>query len=227
MGTPVTVENARYFADNLYRQLQDFMSLQAFLNPRFPLPHFRVWAISPDFGVLLLKELLRGKPRRVIELGSGVSTLITAYCLERQGGGRLTSIEHDQAFLEQTEQSLRDHGLTDYVELRHAPLVPLQLEGETFEWYAVDALKVEPGVELLVVDGPPAKNRAYARYPTLPLLQHALATQATVLMDDAARPDERGTIERWCARWPATRHEVVPCEKGASVLRWTAPAAPP
>jgi predicted O-methyltransferase YrrM len=225
MGT-LTVENARYFADNLYRQLQDFTSLQAFLQPRFPLPQFRSWAISPDFGVVLLKELLRGKPRRVMELGSGVSTLISAYCLERQGGGKLLSIDHDEAFLEQTRQSLEDHGLTDYVEIRHAPLQPLQLEHETFEWYAVDALKVEPGIELLVVDGPPARGQSFARYPTLPVLHGVLAERAVVLMDDASRPDESGAIQRWCARWPQTRHDVAPCEKGASILRWSAAALP-
>lgn len=219
MSQPVTVDQARYFTNNLYQQLQAFVTLQTLLQPRFPLPAMRSWAVSPDFGVVLLKELLRNKPRRVMELGSGVSTLITAYCLERQGGGRLLSIDHDEKFLEQTRQSLGDHGLGEFVELRYAPLKPLDLGGTTFTYYEAEALKAEPGIELLTVDGPPGRLQQQARFPALPLLEGLLAPKATVLLDDAARPDEKAIVRSWGERWPEFRHEYGDCEKGVSLLR--------
>lgn len=215
----MSVDQGRYFANNLYRQLQDFISIERILSPRFPLPSMRIWAISPDFGVLLLKELLRDRPRHLMELGSGVSTLLTAYCLERQGNGRLLSIDHDERFLEHTRLALKDHGLESFVELRHAPLVPLELDGESFEYYSPRALEIEPGLELLTIDGPPVRQQANARLPALQLLEGSLAPRATVLLDDAARAGEKAAVASWCARWPAFLHEYVACEKGASILR--------
>jgi predicted O-methyltransferase YrrM len=83
-------------ADNLYQQLESLISVTSILSLRTPLPPMRGWAISPDFGVLLVAEILRKKPRQVLELGSGVSTLLIAYCLEKIGHGRVVSFDHDK-----------------------------------------------------------------------------------------------------------------------------------
>ena len=76
-----------------YRQLEALASLLAVLHPRAPFPPFRGWAVGPDFAVLLLREALTQRPACVVALGSGVSTLVLGYALERTGG-RLVSVEH-------------------------------------------------------------------------------------------------------------------------------------
>src|ERR687891_1928258 len=65
-----------------YPQTETLSSLLAVLRPRAPFPPFRGWAISPDFAVLLLTQVLTRRPARVVELGSGVSTLVLGYALE-------------------------------------------------------------------------------------------------------------------------------------------------
>ena len=75
---------------------------------------------------------------------------------------------------------------------------------------------------LLVVDGPPGTVRPMARYPALPVLLNRLAADATVVMDDARRPDEQAIAERWAAGLPGWRLEFRHTEKGAAILRRTA-----
>jgi hypothetical protein len=86
-----TLAAQKAIADKLYQQLEALTSLTSILPIRYPLPPMRGWAISPDFGVLLVSEILNKKPHVVVELGSGVSTLLIAYCLELVGHGRVVS----------------------------------------------------------------------------------------------------------------------------------------
>lgn len=205
--------------NNLYRQLQEFATLQDLLKPRFPLPAMRRWAISPDFGVLLLSQLMRLRPKVVVELGTGVSTLITGYYLQQVGGGRLIGFDHEAEFLEKTKQSVIDHGLTDYVELHHAPITPQTLKGSVWHWYDMPAGALPEQIDLLVVDGPPGVLQPMARYPALPMLEQHLKPSAVILLDDAARPDEKAIVQRWLNESPRATAEAEDCEKGAVIFR--------
>ena len=71
----------------------------------------------------------RRRPRLALELGSGTSSIWIGYALQRHGGRwcRSTMIRTTR---ERTQTQLRRHGLTETVELRHAPLVPVTV-GDT------------------------------------------------------------------------------------------------
>ena len=68
-------------------------------------------------------------------------------------------------------------------------------------WYDREALVRLPrgGVELLLVDGPPAGTPELerSRYPALGELRPRLAPGAVVICDDALRPGEQWALERW------------------------------
>jgi hypothetical protein len=64
-----------------------------------------------------------------------------------------------------------------------------------FEWYDVEASSL-PTFSLVVCDGPPNFARA-GRYGLVPVLGSRLTSGCTILLDDAARPSERGTLRRW------------------------------
>lgn len=63
--------------------------------PRGSLPSTRGWAASADFLNILQEHLSAHRPRTLIELGSGLTTIVTARTLQQLGGGRLLSIDHD------------------------------------------------------------------------------------------------------------------------------------
>lgn len=206
-------------ADNLYQQLEALTSIISFLPLRMPLPPMRGWAISPDFGILLINEILKHKPRLVLELGSGVSTLLAGYCLEKTASGKLVSYDHDLKYSKQTRTTMTDHALDHLTEIIHAPLTKLALDRGEWDWYDTARMGQDSKIDLLVIDGPPGQIQKISRYPALPVLHEQLADNAVILLDDAARTDESSIVDMWTQEFPEFEYEYRSAEKGASVLR--------
>ncbi len=75
-------------------------------------------------------------------------------------------------------------------------------------------------VDVLIVDGPPAKIGKETRYPAIPRLFDRLADQAIVLVDDAGRPDERKIVRRWVRKFPTLTLDYLRwTEKGTAILK--------
>lgn len=206
-----------------YRQIEALMSLNATLDLRYALPPLRLWSISPDFGLLLAEQVKRQQPNRVLELGSGASTLVVAYALQALGQGKLISVEHNEEFVQRTRRELDKHGLSDWVTLIHAPLTDVTDDESTYRWYDIpDELDLD-GIDMLIVDGPPVEGQKLVRYPALPMLFEHLAEDALVVVDDYLRPDEHRAVNRWLDEFDLETVETIANEKGAAILRRTAP----
>jgi predicted O-methyltransferase YrrM len=152
--------------------------------------------------------------RRIVECGSGFSTMALARLLHRRGG-RLVSLEHDQSWATRVRGELAAAGLAEIAQVVLAPLEPHPLAREGLWWYAQRALRSLPHrVDLLLVDGPPAfePELELSRYPALPVLAERLAPDATVILDDIDRPGERQTLEGW-QRGYGFRFELRPPER--------------
>jgi hypothetical protein len=165
-------------------------------TPRAPMPSSGGFALNPTDLLDLLHLVRTRRPKLVLELGSGTSTVWIAYALEKCGG-RLVSLDHDPGYAEKTRAMLAAHGLTEVAEVRDAPLRPVLLDGRSFPWYDTDALADLRGVELLLIDGPPEKTGPDARYPAMRVLEDKLADTATVVFDDAHRKDEQQALRKW------------------------------
>lgn len=194
-------------------------SLHQLLAFTAPVPFPGGWAASSDLLLELVSQILRLRPQRVVELGSGLSTLVIASALRRIGHGRVVSIDADATYAEQTRAQLALHGLSDYAEVRIAPLKEFEFEGERRPWFDTDALQDLQQVELLFVDGPPTARKADIRYPSLPFFWPRLQPGAVVLCDDAGRTAEAAMAARWQRAMPDADYEALPLDKG--VLRIT------
>jgi len=185
------------------QQSQSLLFLHKHLSNDQPLPAFDSGALFPDAAATLVGLIRTRKPRLVVELGSGTSTLIAALCLRDLGCGRLISLEHDPRYSESTRDQLRLHGLEAFVDVVDAPLVPQTVNGRSHSWYDPGALNgIDVPVDLLIVDGPPRKVQPLARYPALPLLIARLSDDALVFVDDTSRSDEREMVRRWQTEFP-------------------------
>ncbi|NLH49069.1 MAG: class I SAM-dependent methyltransferase [Myxococcales bacterium] len=202
-----------------YRQVEALFSLFSQIRPRAPLPPLRHFAISPDFANLLISLVREIRPRAIVELGSGTSTILNAYLLEAQGEGRVYALDHEEQYLRETGDQIKKHGLSAWVDLRHAPLQPLTLDNRNWQWYDRKAFENLPPIDLLIVDGPPHTLQSLSRYPALPVLLDKLSPTGVVLLDDAARPDETETVRRWLVAHPEFVCSKIDNEKGAVILR--------
>lgn len=202
-----------------FAQAEALLNLHQLARVSSGMPTTRGWAASPDLLLLLVSLVEQHRPATVLDLGSGSTTLWMATAMRTHGiEGRIIAIDHDENYAELTRRAVVEHGLDKYADVRHAPLQDLELAGETWPWYSVDALADVQHVDLLVVDGPPGVLRSHARYPALPTLLHRLAPGALVVIDDYARPDETAMVERWRDEIPGWSLRKLQHEKGTAVL---------
>ena len=184
------------------------------------------WSIRFVHLHLLLEHLDQVKPKLVVEFGSGISTLLVAAWMREQGQGRLVSVDHDAAWAGITKSNLERRDLLPYVDLVVAPL-RAGAEGE-LPWYGVtDELAALTGIEMAIVDGPPAGDRGKeeSRFAALPFLTPRMTPTATVFLDDAARPGEQRVLKRWAKVDPTASISVFPSLSGLAIVTRGGPAA--
>ena len=66
----------------------------------------------------LARTIAEEKPELIVETGSGVSTLIVAYALQRLGRGKVVAIDHDAERAEKTRALIAQHGLTAFASVK-------------------------------------------------------------------------------------------------------------
>ena len=201
---------------NEYRQQEALSAIYNTLDIQHPLPRMRHTAASPDFLHLMASEIFRLRPQTIVEVGSGTSTLIAAYCLRKIGAGKIVSLDHLQKYADITRQTIDSHGLGEFAEVIHAPLKPYSIDGREFQWYDDAGLRDIEQIDVLIVDGPPQEVSSDARYPAIPLLQSRLHADSIVLLDDGAREDETRIVKQWKQNHGFDYAEVN-TEKGAFV----------
>ncbi|WP_250001763.1 class I SAM-dependent methyltransferase [Actinoplanes sp. M2I2] len=152
------------------RDIEAVVQLFQRVTPRAPMP--------PSGGAAPLLDLLHlirtRRPRLVLELGGGASTVWMAYAVE-EVGGRLVSLDNSGR-AELTRASLAAHQLAEVAEVREAPL---------------EALADLDDVGLLVVGGGDAPTGPHAP-AGMRLLTSLLADVATISLRGA--PD---AMARW------------------------------
>ncbi len=207
----------------LYRQTEALFALYSQLPLRAALPTMRGYAISPDFAKILLMHIQTYQPRLIVELGGGVSTLISGYMLQKHGDGRVLAVDQSAEFAAYAMHNIQQHQLATVAQVRHAPLQPITIHAETWQWYATDAFADVDAIDLLVIDGPPQYENPtpLVRYPALPVLYAKLAPGGFILMDDADRDDEQQIVARWLAEFDLklVRDFSYETEKGAKLLQ--------
>lgn len=178
----------------------------AILRPLLDAGGYLPWsdgAMRPAGLVELCNEIVLGRHRRVVELGSGASTVLLARLL-RTTGGRLDAVEHDARWAAWVTEQLAAERLQEVARVTHAPLVPASPDVGAPPYYEAQALRAGIGpepIDLLVVDGPPAfaPGLGLARLPALEVLGDRLGADAVVALDDIARAGEQEVTRRWTA----------------------------
>lgn len=200
-------------------QTQPLLELARILPTRRPLPPLHEYAIAPDAALLLADLVARERPKLVVETGSGVSTLVLAYALEKLGeGGRVVALDHDPAFAASTRELIAAHGLDKLATVVDTPLEPIEIRGEQHRWYATRALAELGPIDLVFDDGPPRQVGPMLRYASLHVFADRLAPGGTYVLD-VVGPEERAVLARWRRELPELHQELLATKKGNVVIR--------
>jgi predicted O-methyltransferase YrrM len=202
-----------------FRQIEALIGLYAELALTRALPSTRGWAASPDFLLELATHALHSRPKTIVECSSGVSTLVLASCMMKNGTGHVYSLENEPKYARITRQNIERHGLEAWATVIDAPLEVQELEARSWYWYAPTALAAcPPSIDMLVIDGPPGTTGELARYPAGPALFPRLSDACSVFVDDAIRQDEKEAVRRWLVAFPHLEARDIACEKGCVLI---------
>lgn len=193
-----------------YRQTEAFIQLSNLLQFKSTIPPTRSWAASPDLLLLVSETVKKIKPSLVVELGSGVSTLVTA----KSGARKVVSIDNSDEFGGKTRELLKEHKVRG-VDIRIAPLRPY---ANGSEWYDISTIKDLKKIDLLIIDGPPGSKNPEARYPALQEFKDKLSARATIIIDDVKRDGERKLAEDFAKSLPNHTLTILDHEKGTAVI---------
>jgi predicted O-methyltransferase YrrM len=193
-----------------YRQTEAFIQLSNLLQFKAAIPPTRSWAASPDLLLLIAETVKKNKPSLVVELGSGVSTLVTA----KSGARKVISIDNSEEFGGKTRELLKDHKVRG-VEIRIAPLRPY---ANGSDWYDTSSIKDLRKIDLLIIDGPPGSKNPEARYPALKEFKDKLSPRAIIIVDDVNRDGERKLAEDFAKAFPNHTLTIFDHEKGTAVI---------
>jgi predicted O-methyltransferase YrrM len=193
-----------------YRQTEAFIQLTQLLDFKAPIPPTRSWAASPDLLLTIAETITKYRPGLVVELGSGVSTLVAA----KSGARKVISIDNSEEFGGKTAALIKNHKVRG-VEIRIAPLQPYA-NGST--WYDLSKIKDLKKIDLLIIDGPPGSKNPEARYPALAELKDKLSPKAVVIIDDVHRQGERKLADDFARALPNHHLTILDHEKGTAVI---------
>ena len=193
-----------------YRQIEAYIQLNSLLQFESVVPPTRSWAASPDLLLVVSETIKSIKPSLVVELGSGVSTLVAA----KSGAKKIVSIDNSEIFGEKTRQLLKAHNVQG-VEIRIAQLVP---DKDGLDWYDLSVLTDLEKIDLLIIDGPPGSKNPDARYPALREFKDKLSINATIIIDDVKRDGERKLAEDFARSLPDHELVILDHEKGTAVI---------
>lgn len=176
-----------------YQQITRYLELRHRLQGSMPLPPLRGWSASPDLMVLLIELLEQYRPKSILELGSGASSIATARYASKTGAA-LLSIDHEEKFAEKTRDTIEKWGFSEALELRIASII----DNDGCLFYDKKVISSSRrSFDFVFLDGPPNKIQEKIRGNLLPLFSDLLQPGCLILLDDYYRKSEREVVRHW------------------------------
>jgi hypothetical protein len=121
-----------------------------------------------------------------------LTTLVLGVIADRTGN-TVWSLEHSDEWGARVRRARERYRIASV----HHFVTPLRDYGN-FSWYAPPLAEMPGQFAMVVCDGPPGTTPG-GRYGLLPVMGSTLAPGCQILLDDAARDDEKTIAARWAA----------------------------
>ena len=134
---------------------------------------------------IILRFMIERRGIDVLDVGSGMTSLLLSDLAAKISDTRVTTLEHDPDYAALISPQISH-------ELVRAPLVPTVIDGRTVQFYDLAPLK-SLRFDLIIVDGPPGTRR-WSRFGAVHLFNRYLKDEFLFVLDDADRKGELDTI---------------------------------
>lgn len=191
--------------DRLRRENIAVSQVHSLLNAGPYLP-FNTGTIDSISLAAIFNDITLNERKRIVEFGSGVSTIMLARLIRKNGltDTKLMAVDHKPEWIRLIRNMLEAEGLEDLVTFVAAPLANSTFSVDDNLWYDEQILEsafAEFGhhIDCLIVDGPNASGAGNhrARYPALPFMFHRMDEKCVVFLDNADRKGEKEILYLW------------------------------
>ncbi|RYM34012.1 hypothetical protein ERX46_08585 [Brumimicrobium glaciale] len=194
--------NDQYYAirkelNNTYIRLDALHSIYHLLKFEGRLPIMHDWTVSSDYASEVVNSILLNNGGTILDIGSGISTVLYGAAIKKCGKGRVISLEHSKEYYDKTISLIREHKLEDICEIHYCPLKEYVIAGKKWLWYDIEKVKLPKELAIISVDGPPGDTQHLARYPVLPILISTVSLNTIIYLDDANRDEEQEIAKQW------------------------------
>jgi hypothetical protein len=166
---------------------------------------FNNMAMHPSCLAYLLNEIILNKRTRIVEFGSGISTILISRLIKQNNlkDCQFISFEHNKDWAELVEHEIETNS---NIHIIHAPLERQTVGNYKINFYKSETLNTTleklqfKNIDLLIVDGPPAYNEEmqFNRMGAIPNVYSFLnLSSCAIILDDAQRNGEKQSLQEW------------------------------
>ncbi len=140
-------------------------------------------AANYSFLYIYLRALLIASPKRILELGLGQSTILSASYAKENPDVSLEVLEDDELWIRGFNSGFK---VSDNVDILHRPLIETTIDMATLNsqlktnWYD---FRGEKKYDLLVIDAPCGTSK-YSRVGVMRIIPNCLADDFIIIIDD-------------------------------------------
>lgn len=194
------IENKGFVNETINQDIFSLTILSPLITNKPYLP-INGGALRPFAIAFILNEILINKRKKIIEFGSGISTILIARLLKHHNlKCKVISIEHNKEWINTLNHLLNEEKINEYVQIVYSPLKKIEHKLGATPWYDIPKDVISRNkFDLVIIDGPPAYEDKYrfSRYPAMETIIDSLCESCFILLDDANRYGEQKIIELW------------------------------
>ena len=195
--------------DLLYMQKESDAraQLSGLLPVYFPYSHYSIKYYDLE---KIISQIMFSGAKRILELGSGLTTLCMAKLSAFDPEISIHSIEHNEDWIRLMQKLIRMNEMTN-IDLEYVPLK--DFSDGAFKGRFYDFEKKQLGeYDSIIIDGPPANRKewVHSRYPAIYVLKQHLKKNGFFYFDDVARKGELECLDHWTKMlsfYPGMKHQ--------------------
>ena len=194
----------KYFYEELIMNQKDIKSLsllQKYLpDSYFP---FTSSSLNPHSLLCYINNLIMCKRKSVLELGGGVSTIVSAKVIKANKlSSNLVVVDNDSSYIKILQDICKAEYIDDVITFIHAPIKEIEIDDKKYQWYDNKIFQenlMDKKFDLILVDGPLAhkKYNRYNRFPAIRYIKPLLEEKYSIYLDDVNRRGEHRIIKQW------------------------------
>lgn len=148
----------------------------------------------------ILQQIELRKPKNVLDVGSGTSTILLAAMSEKMGF-KVTSVENLPSTVAYLADFVEQRNMGSNLTLHQCGFKSGRYpNGDSYRWYNIDLSNNADVFDFVIIDGP--MGSIVGRNGAIPQIANHLAGNHLIILDDSQRDHELACVAEWQKHFP-------------------------